>query len=143
MTQFLIFTGPKPNLSEYNEFFSVPLLSDVVSNYVGESIQKADQQTSWVLRGGKGEPGHQLCDNAIIELQSNCEFIDTKLGKILFSYAKIAKQITLFYGTDSENLLPFSSEKEFLNHVEECLTGKGETPWEIYAEFHCPANKSL
>ncbi len=139
MTQFLILTGPKPNLSEHDGIFSVPLLDDVVANYVGSSIQETDKPISWILRDGKGEPGHELCNNASMELQSNCKLIDTELGKLLFSYIKIAKSITFFYGTDSDDLSNFTDEEEFLNHVEECLSGKGESPWDIYAAFHRPS----
>ena len=135
MTQFIVFSGPEPYLSKHTDLHAVSLAEDVISEYVEGVLSESLTNESWVLRGREGEPGHDLCNDAMIIAQECGSIKHSELGEILVQYLPNAKAITFFYGTDTDALLKFYKESDLLEYLAQCLSGKSDNPWEIYAIY--------
>lgn len=86
MTQFLILTGPEPDLSVLTDVSAVSLADDhpFLQSVAQQLLSQAEASRSWVLRGGDAnEPAHELCDDAILQMADGASLSDTTLGSFL------------------------------------------------------------
>ena len=104
MTQFAIFSGPKPQFGSYQ---SVPLAQTAVAGYAGDALSDQEKSESWVMTSPEEEVVDGMCCDAMILAQAEETIEGTELHDFLVSYLPRCTAVTLFYGTESDNLPHF------------------------------------
>ncbi len=141
MTQFLILTGPEPDVSRLTDASAVPLEREhpFLLDVARRLLTRAECSRSWVLRGGEaGEPAHELCDDAMLEIAEGASLAETTLGAFLHSYLPGCERITFWYGGEPGTLTRCTDAEAFWVHVEDSLSGRGDDPWELFVSYEPP-----
>jgi hypothetical protein len=129
MTQFAIFTGPKP---KFKDFEFVPLLGNRIKDYVGLALTESEKNQSWVINDPCAEPIDEMTVEAMVPAQLEGSIQNTELFKFLSAYINSCQAITFIYGVYDEPMPVFNEPTQFLNVVTNSLS---KPPFEIYAKY--------
>lgn len=126
MTQFLVLTGPMPDIQLFLPDAQVIALADAhdtVRVTAEKFLTNTQCETSWMLRGGQtGEPADYMCGHIGFEMVvEEKDFSETLLGRFLQNYIQSEgfEQLTFWYDIGNKPMKDFMTYAHLASYLKD------------------------